>query len=219
MMKETTLDMLSSDLVSTCPDRQKAALTTAARLGARKPDQVMPLISVLITLLAHRDADVAALSSWAIGQIGYERPFPVQAAIPTLLNLLKHPVQRVRQCAVWSLGQIGEANPALIEHALPGIIALEHDPDPSVRLTMLWTCESLAARRPALFTPYIDSFIGLLDDSDIERVQREAPVMIRILAERNADSVRSAVPKLEDLTCSGDAIVRIHAREALRILQ
>ena len=219
MMKETTLDMLFSDLVSTCPDRQKAALTTTARFGARKPDQVLPLIPALITLLTHPDAEVAALSSWAIGQIGYERPFPVQTAIPSLLDLLKHPAQRVRQCAVWTLGQIGEASPALIEHALPGIIELEHDPDPSVRLTMLWTCESIAARRPALFTPYINCFIALLDDPDIERVQREAPVMIQILAERDLDSVRSAVPRLEELTCSSDAIVRIHAREALRILQ
>ena len=61
------------------------------------------MLGTLETSLGDRDAAVAAMAAWALGEI------EDRASIPALVRAMKGSEPRVRLAAIWALGQIDDA--------------------------------------------------------------------------------------------------------------
>lgn len=194
------------------------ALGRIARVGFKQPELVQRIVPDVIGYLADSSPEVCSRACWAVGQIGFKRPQWVQAAAPQLAQLMEHPEARVREEAIWALGRIGRARPEIVKSYLGLVLRHARDENPRVRLSVIWACENIATQRPEWFAGAVAEFIGLLEDTNIEYVRREAPEIFRVVGKRRPDLVKCAIPKLTEKLNDEDRVVRVHAQGALAVI-
>jgi len=218
-MDRSLRDLSMDDFEGPLAEKQLAVMQALALYGARHPERASIMVPLLTALLQQPDADLIALSTWALGQIGFEQPDAVAESIPSMVKLIQHPDSHVRQCALWALGRIAIARPDLIEQTLPSILTRDRDPDPGVRLCMLYACEGIAAQHPDWLSPAIPRLGRLLLDPDGERVQREALQLFRSLAAADPHRCHCIAPALDEHTRSQDADLREDAAAILSLVE
>ena len=195
------------------------ALDKVVRFARKDPGLIKEAIPTLDAFLLHWDKDISFRSCWALGQIGIVKPVWVSESLPKLSRLINHHHLEVRVKAIWALGRIGREKPELIQRFIPFILEKAEDEQAWVRYSVLCACENIALNQPGWFCDALPIFSRLLDDPDIKRVRREAPVIFQIIGKSNPQLLKDFLPKLERMLRDEDEMVRDNARAALRSIK